>query len=163
VVAFANPEGIRADLIYNQQSASELPGEVTYGEVFSIQPSEISMVTMTLNGTQIDTLLEQQIDNPTPRILQVSKGFSYAWNESAPAGDMIDISSIKINGTSINPGSPYRVTVNNRMTEGSYNLFVLKEGINRTECPLVRDALVNYLGAFSPVAPEPMNRIAVVK
>jgi 5'-nucleotidase len=36
VVAFANPGGIRADLIYNQQSASELPGEVTYGEVFSI-------------------------------------------------------------------------------------------------------------------------------
>src|SRR5664280_734417 len=163
VVAFANPGGIRADLIYNQQSAIELPGEVTYGEVFSVQPSEISMVTMTLNGTQIDTLLEQQIDNPTPRILQVSKGFSYAWNESAPVGNMIDISSIKINGTSINPSSPYRVTVNNRMAEGSYNLFVLKEGINRTEGPLVRDALVNYLGAFSPVASEPMNRIAVVK
>ncbi|MCO5381515.1 MAG: bifunctional metallophosphatase/5'-nucleotidase [Methanosarcina barkeri] len=84
VVAFANPGGIRADLIYNQQSADELPGQVTYGEVFSVQPSEISMVTMTLNGTQIDTLLEQQLDNPTPRILQVSKGFSYVWNESAP-------------------------------------------------------------------------------
>lgn len=163
VVAFANPGGIRADLIYNQQSASELPGEVTYGEVFSVQPSEISLVTMTLNGTQIDTLLEQQLDNPTPRILQVSKSFSYAWNESAPAGNMIDISSIKINGTTIDPSSPYRVTVNNRMADGSYNLFVLKEGVNRTEGPLVRDALVNYIAAVSPVTPGPMNRIAVVK
>lgn len=163
MVAFANPGGIRADLIYNQQSASELSGEVTYGEVFSVQPSEISLVTMTLNGTQIDTLLEQQLDNPTPRILQVSKSFSYAWNESAPAGNMIDISSIKINGTPIDPSSPYRVTVNNRMADGSYNLFVLKEGVNRTEGPLVRDALVNYIAAVSPVTPGTMNRIAVVK
>ena len=163
VVAFANPGGIRADLIYTQQSGNELPGQITYGEAFSVQPSEISLVTMTLNGTQIDTLLEQQIDNPTPRILQISKGFSYAWNESAPMGNMINISSIKINGTSINPSSPYRVTVNNRMADGSYNLFVLKEGVNRTEGPLVRDALVNYFAAFSPVTPEPMNRIAVVK
>jgi 5'-nucleotidase len=163
VIAFANPGGIRADLIYNQQSASELPGEVTYGEAFSVQPSEISLVTMTLNGTQIDTLLEQQIDNPTPRILQISKGFSYAWNESAPVGNMIDISSIKINGTTIDPNSPYRVTVNNRMADGSYNLFVLKEGVNRTEGPLVRDAFVNYLTAFSPVSPGPQNRIALVE
>lgn len=163
LIAFANPGGIRADLIYNQQSAGELPGEVTYGEVFSVQPSEISLVTMTLNGTQIDTLLEQQIDNPTPRILQVSNGFSYTWNESAPLGNMIDISSIKINGTSINPTDLYRITVNNRMADGSYNLFVLKEGVNRTEGPLCRDALVDYLTAFSPVAPGPQNRIAVVK
>lgn len=163
VIAFANPGGIRADLLYNQQSAGELPGEVTYGEVFSVQPSEISMVTMTLNGTQIDTLLEQQLDNPTPRILQVSKGFSYTWNASAPAGNMIDISSIKINNTSINPSGLYRVTVNNRMADGSYNLFVLKEGTDRTEGSLCRDALVNYLTACSPVAPGPQDRIAVVE
>jgi 5'-nucleotidase len=163
VVAFANPGGIRADLLYNQQSAGELPGEVTYGEIFSVQPSEISLVTMTLNGTQIDTLLEQQIDNPTPRILQVSSGFSYTWNASARPGHMIDISSIKINDTSIDPIGPYRVAVNNRMAEGSYNLFVLKEGANRTEGPLCRDALVNYLTACSPIAPGPQNRIAVVQ
>ncbi len=163
VIAFANPGGIRADLIYNQQSGSELPGQITYGEAFSVQPSETSLVTMTLNGTQIDTLLEQQLDNPSPRILQVSKGFSYAWNESAPLGNMIDISSIKINGTSINPNNLYRVTVNNRMADGSYNLFVLKEGVNRTEGPLCRDALVNYLTSFSSVTPGPMNRIALVK
>jgi 5'-nucleotidase len=163
VVSFANPGGFRADLIYNQQSGSELPGQVTYGEAFSVQPSEISLVTMTLNGTQIHNLLEQQIDNPTPRILQVSKGFSYAFNDSAPVGNMIDISSIKINGTTIDPSSPYRVTVNNRMADGSYYLFVLKEGVNRTEGPLVRDALVNYFSSFSPVTPGPLNRIAVVK
>jgi 5'-nucleotidase len=163
VISFANPGGFRADLLYNQQSGSELPGQVTYGEAFSVQPSEISLVTMTLNGTQIHNLLEQQMDNPTPRILQVSKGFSFAFNDSAPLGNMIDISNIKINGTAIGPSSPYRVTVNNRMADGSYYLFVLKEGVNRTEGPLVRDALVNYITASSPVAPGPLNRIDVVK
>ncbi len=166
VAAFMNPGGIRADLLYNQQSGSELPGQVTYGEAFSVQPFGNTLVTMTLNGTQIDTLLEQQFDNPSPgskRILQVSKGFGYAWNESAPTGNKVDISSIKINGTAISPGSLYRVTVNNYLAEGGDNFAVLKAGVDRLGGAQDIDAFVNYFAAFSPVAPGPMNRIVLVK
>ena len=49
------------------------------------------------------------------------------------------------------------------MADGSYNLFVLKEGVNRTEGPLCEGAIVNYFTAFSLVTPGPMNRIALVK
>jgi hypothetical protein len=59
VVAFMNPGGIRADLVYNQISGGEQPGEVTYAEMFTVQPFGNSMVTMTLSGAQIETLLEQ--------------------------------------------------------------------------------------------------------
>jgi 5'-nucleotidase len=59
VVAFTNPEGIRSDL---NLRGSELPCNVTYGEAFSVQPFGNNLVTMTLSGTQIDTLLEQQFD-----------------------------------------------------------------------------------------------------
>ncbi len=38
VVAFMNQGGIRADLVYDQLSGGELPGQITYGEAFSVQP-----------------------------------------------------------------------------------------------------------------------------
>lgn len=65
VVAFMNPGGIRSNLVYDQLSGGELPGQVTYGEAFSVQPFGNSLVTMTVNGIQIDALLEQQFDNPS--------------------------------------------------------------------------------------------------
>jgi 5'-nucleotidase len=165
-VAFTNPGGIRANLVYGQVSGGELPGQVTYGEAFSVQPFGNNLVTMTLNGTQIDSLLEQQFDNPSfgsKRILQVSRGFSYTWSEKYPAGEKVDISSIKINGTAIDPSSPYRVTVNGFLADGGDNFSVLKAGVNRTGGSLDGDALVNYLTAFSPVPPGPRDRIALVK
>ena len=59
VVAFANPGGVRSNLLFFA-SGSELDGEVTYGEAFIVQPFGNHLVTMTLTGTQIDTALEQQ-------------------------------------------------------------------------------------------------------
>ncbi len=166
VMAFTNPGGIRAPLLYDQQSGGELPGQVTYSEAFSVQPFGNSMVTMTLNGTQIDALLEQQFDNPSPgskRILQVSKGFSYTWNQSAPTGDKVEISSIKLNGTAIDPSSPYRITVNSFLADGGDNFTVLKAGIDRIGGSVDTDAFVNYLSVFSPVTPGTNDRIALVK
>lgn len=166
VVAFTNPGGIRSNLTYDQLSGGELPGQVTYGEAFSVQPFGNSLVTMTLNGTQIDALLEQQFDNPSPgnkRILQVSKGFSYAWNESAPTGEKVEISSIKLNGAAIDPGSSYRVTVNSYLADGGDNFSILKAGVNRTGGPIDTDAFANYFVAYSPVASETGERITLVK
>jgi 5'-nucleotidase len=166
VVAFTNPGGIRANLTYEQVSGGELPGEVTYGEAFGVQPFGNVLVTMTLNGTQIDALLEQQFDNPSPgrnRILQVSKGFSYTWNESAPTGEKVAISSIKVNGTSIDPNGFYRITVNGFLADGGDNFSVLKGGADRIGGPLDADALVDYLGTFSPLAPGISSRIVLVR
>lgn len=166
VVAFMNPGGIRTNLVYNQQSGDELPGQVTYGEVFSVQPFGNNLVTMTLNGSQVDTLLEQQFDNPSPgsnRILQVSKGFSYSWKKSAPAGEKVDISSIKLNGAPIDPNDLYRVTVNNFLADGGDNFAVLKAGNDKLVGVKDIDAFVNYFKAFSPVASGPKDRIVLAK
>src|SRR5215207_8732522 len=81
VVAFMNPGGIRADLTYAGSSAGEGDGNVTYGEMFTVQPFGNSLVTKTMTGAQIRSLLEQQFPGcggqTTKRILQVSSGFSY--------------------------------------------------------------------------------------
>lgn len=123
---------------------------------------------MTLNGTQIDALLEQQFENISfgsrDILLQVSKGFSYTWNKSAPVGKKVNISNIKINGTSIDPISLYRVTVDSFMAEGGNNLSVLKAGVNRTvgfldDINVTSQLLQGFLSGGS----RHMDRIAVVR
>jgi 5'-nucleotidase len=159
VVAFMNPGGIRDDLDF-LSGGPELDGEVTFGEVFSVQPFGNSLVTMTLTGDQIHTLLEQQwLGQPFPRILQVSEGFTYEWSLSAPTGSKVDPASIKIDGIPIVSTTEYRVTVNSFLADGGDNFSVLVEGTNRLGGEVDLDALVTYFGTNSPVPPGPQDRI----
>ena len=159
VVAFMNPGGIRADLTFTA-SGTEADGEVTYGEAFTTQPFGNSLVTMTLTGTQIDTLLEQQwVGQTSPRILQVSDGFTYTWDSAQADGSKVDIASIAIGGTPIVATDTYRVTVNSFLADGGDNFAVLVDGTDRLGGEVDLDALVTYFGDNTPVAPGPQNRI----
>jgi 5'-nucleotidase len=157
VVAFMNPGGIRADFTYAGSNAGEGDGNVTYGEMFTVQPFGNSMVTMTLTGAQVDTLLETQwVVN---RVLQVSNGFTYEWSASAAVGSKVDIASIKINGVAIDPSGSYRVTVNSFLADGGDGFAVLTQGTDRLGGEVDTDALEKYFVANSPVGPGPQNRI----
>jgi len=172
VVAFMNPGGIRADLTY-AQSAGEGAGNLTYGEAFTVQPFGNTLVSLTLTGAQIHTLLEQQFTGctvgypanapvtgqPFNRILQVSNGFSYDWQEKGTPCDNVDPASIKINGIPVDPAASYRVSVNNFMADGGDQLYVLTQGTNRLGGALDLDALENYFSVNGLVAPGPKNRI----
>jgi 5'-nucleotidase len=167
VVAFMNPGGIRADLTYLSSPAGEGDGNVTYGESFTVQPFGNSLVTMTLTGEQIDTLLEQQFAGcgstvATNRILQVSDGFAYSWSLSAPACSKVDPATIQINGVTVDPAANYRVTVNSFLADGGDSFPVLPLGTDRLGGAVDTDALEAYFVAFSPIAPGPQNRITQV-
>jgi 5'-nucleotidase len=165
VVAFMNPGGIRADLTYLGSAAGEGDGNVTYGESFTVQPFGNSLVTMSLTGAQIDTLLEQQFvgcGQTANRILQVSEGFSYSWMASGGACDKVDPATIMLNGVMVNPASSYRVTVNSFLADGGDSFFVLRDGTNRLGGAVDTDALEAYFVTNSPVAPGPQNRITTV-
>ncbi|MDT4288000.1 bifunctional metallophosphatase/5'-nucleotidase [Methylomonas sp. MO1] len=173
VVSFMNPGGIRADLTFPSSSAAEGDGKVTYAEAFTVQPFGNTLVTLTLTGTQIHTLLEQQFTGCTVgypagapvagqafnRIMQVSNGFSYEWKEKGTACDNVDPASIKINGVVVDPAASYRVTVNNFMADGGDQYYVLTQGTNRLGGALDLDALENYFTVNGTVAPGPQNRI----
>lgn len=60
VVAFMNPGGIRADLVY-KASGSEGDGVVTYGEAFTVQPFTNMMNVVDLTGAQLVSALQQQV------------------------------------------------------------------------------------------------------
>ena len=163
VAAFMNPGGIRADITYTN-AGTEGDGNVTYGEAFTTQPFGNSLVTMTLSGTQIDTLLEQQFTScgqTSTRILQVSSGFSYTYDLAGGACTKVDLASIKLNGVAIDAATNYRITVNSFLADGGDNFLVLKEGTARLGGAQDLDALEAYFQAHSPVAPGPQNRITL--
>ena len=110
-------------------------------------------------GAQIKAALEQQFDNPSPggnRILQVSQGFAYTWDNAKPRGEKV--SGITLNGQPIDPAANYRVTVNNFLADGGDGFTVFAQGKDRLGGDLDIDAFQNYLKA-NTVTPGPLNRI----
>jgi 5'-nucleotidase len=161
VAAFMNPGGVRADLLY-APSGAEAPGEVTYGESFTVQPFGNSLVAMTVTGAQIDTLLEQQWCNQAAvKVLQVSASVSYSWSASAPVCDRVDASTIKIGGVTVDPAASYRITVNSFLADGGDGFTVLRDGTDRLGGAVDLDAFSAYLEANSPLSPPALNRITV--
>ena len=154
-IAFTNPGGVRTELPYKND------GAVTYADVFAVQPFGNSLVTMELTGRQIERLLEQQwVDQPKPRILHVSKGFTYGWDGSKPPGERVDPASLRLDGKPIRPDGAYRVTVNSFLADGGDGFSVLKEGGDRVTGPYDVNALADHLTATGTVQPAPLNRIA---
>jgi 5'-nucleotidase len=161
-VAFMNPGGIRDDLFCAEISGGEAVCEVTFGEAFSVQPFGNSLVTMTLTGARIHELLTQQwVGQSSPRILQVSDGFTYTWDASLADADKVIAGSIEIGGVPVVPGGSYRVTVNSFLADGGDNFSVLVDGTERLGGEIDLDALVTYFDDNTPpgVAPGPQDRI----
>src|SRR5712691_10032878 len=154
VIAFTNPGGVRTDI------PKKADGTVSYADVFSSQPFRNQLVTLTLTGMQIKNMLEQQwLDPKRPRVLQVSKGFSYAWDNAKPYGDRIIADRMSLNGQRIDPATSYRMTVNNFLAVGGDGFTVLKEGSAQQFGVYDVDALYAYFQANGPLSPGQPDRI----
>jgi 5'-nucleotidase len=164
VIAFMNPGGIRTDLSF-APSGAEQPGEVTYGELFNVQPFSNNLVTMNLTGKQIEQILELQWwDGSTttlrarPAVLQVSQGFTYAYTETTP-GDRVDPASIKLNGVTLDPEATYRVATNVFVAGGGDGFSTFKLGTDRASGADDLVALQSYLATRPNIAPPALGRI----
>jgi 5'-nucleotidase len=134
--AFMNPGGIRADLD---------SGEVSWGDLFTIQPFANDLVSMDLTGQQIALLLEQQWvgQGSAPKLLKTS-GLRYTWDAARPIGSRV-VQILDGDGNALDPTHSYRVTVNSFMAAGGDNFVVLSSGVNRVIGPVDLDALVTYV------------------
>jgi 5'-nucleotidase len=157
VIAFTNPGGIRTDMTHKEN------GAVTYADLFASQPFRNQLVTITLTGKQIKDMLEQQwLDPKRPRILQVSKGFAYAWDGSKGDGERVIAERMSLNGQPVDPAASYRVTVNNFLFVGGDGFTVLTQGTAPQVGIYDVDALHGYFGGNSPVGPTAADRIVRV-
>lgn len=167
-IAFMNRGGIRASLNFADG------GAVTYGELFAVQPFSNTLVTMTLTGAQIKTLLEQQfkgcaLDFPPGkttsqsdnRVLQLSAGFTYLYNPTGQPCNKVDAASLQLGGKPITPDGKYRVTVNSFLADGGDNMYEFTRGTDRVVGPNDVEALADYLTAHPQIWPSPIGRIRV--
>jgi 5'-nucleotidase len=155
VAAFTNPGGIRTDIV------KKADGVASFADIFASQPFRNQLVTLALTGAGIKTMLEQQwLDPKRPRILQVSKGFSYAWDSAKPFGERVISERMMLNGERIEASKSYRVTVNNYLALGGDGFTALKDGTAQQFGIFDDEALFAYFQANSPIAPGAADRIA---
>ncbi|MEH7094992.1 bifunctional 2',3'-cyclic-nucleotide 2'-phosphodiesterase/3'-nucleotidase [Neobacillus vireti] len=151
--AFMNIGGIRDDI--------KDAGDITWGELFAIQPFGNDIVTENITGEQVRTLLNQQFAADRNRIMQIS-GLKYTWSNNLPLGKKV-IDIYLPDGTKIDPNGTYSVTVNNFMADGGDGFVVLKQGTNRVTRMSDLDAFVNYIKSFNgkPVTAKIEGRILI--
>ncbi|QCJ44131.1 bifunctional 2',3'-cyclic-nucleotide 2'-phosphodiesterase/3'-nucleotidase [Bacillus sp. S3] len=134
-MGFMNPGGIRNDIN---------AGEITWGELFNVQPFGNDLIKMTVTGDVLKELLNQQWADPTrAKMLQIS-GLYYTYDDSKPyMSRILDI--YEEDGTPIKKDSKYTITVNNFMAGGGDGYGALLKGTDKVQGPTDLDALVNYI------------------
>jgi 5'-nucleotidase len=148
VIAFNNPGSLRAPIIPAED------GSVSYGALFTVQPFQNNLIVMTMTGKQIKDMLEQQtFTGAKPRLLGVSKGFSYSWDASKPVGEKVIAHSMKLNGMAMQMDLQYRIAANSFLAGGSEGMTAFRAGADRLTSDLDIEALVSYLAVFSPLTP----------
>jgi 5'-nucleotidase len=179
-IAFINPGGVRADLIF------KAGGNVSYGDLLTVAPFANTLVTVDLTGADLVRLLEQQWEaancSPTTgkvnvggangcgRILQPSSNFTYTWDAAQPAGAAdglgarVVAGSVKVNNVALDVSKTYRVTFNSFNAPGPGDNFsiVTTKGKAVTNSGVIDiDAFVAYMKAHPNLAP-PTPRVTRV-
>jgi 5'-nucleotidase len=150
-MAIVNNGSLRNDL-------APADGRVSYEQAFGVHPFGNYLVTLSLTGREIDTLLETQWQG-AGSLLQVSSGLQFRWSASKPPGERIAPGDILLRGQPLQPDTLYRVTVTDFLAGGGDGYVVLKEGRDRVVGPLDVEALERYLGRQSPIALPAAGRI----
>jgi 5'-nucleotidase len=173
VIAFMNPGGVRTNI---------LAGEVTYRELFNVQPFGNTANTITLSGADIDDVLEQQYQQDPDRVVDstgqvisdgpldagprgtrltmgTNEGFTWSYDLTKPYGDRVPDESIKLGTATIDPAASYRVAANSFLTVGGDSFTAFLEGTAVTTGPVDVDLLVEYFESRFPtaVSPPPAN------
>jgi 2',3'-cyclic-nucleotide 2'-phosphodiesterase (5'-nucleotidase family) len=148
-IAFMNPGGIRNDLD---------AGDITWGELYNIQPFGNELRKMTLTGKDIRDLLNMQWQADKTRMLQIS-GITYTWDASKPVGSRI-VEMKLANGEVISDDKTYTVVANAFIASGGDGFTAFKNGTNIVPGPVDLDALVNYVkSSKEPISSQIEGRI----
>lgn len=150
--AFMNPGGIRADLVVAAGGAN-----ITWNDLFTIQPFGNTLVKMNLTGAQIKAVLEQQWTATTTRILQIS-GLGYTYDAAAAIGSRI-VEIHDAAGVALDPVAVYSITCNNFLATGGDGFTAFVGGTNQIGGPVDLDALIEYTEHNNPLPGPVMGRI----
>ena len=154
-IAFMNPGGLRADI---------QAGDVTYADLFNVQPFSNTVNTITLTGVDVRGVLEQQFQQVSPGTttgngprnsslrLGTSEGLSYRYDLAQPFGQRIDPATLTLDGQLIVPTATYRVAANSFLIAGGDGFTAFTRGTGPVAGPVDVESAVAYVAANSPVA-----------
>ncbi|MGS0742642.1 bifunctional metallophosphatase/5'-nucleotidase [Glaciimonas sp. GG7] len=136
-VAFINQSSIRANLESGVNGSN-------YAQLAITMPFGNSLVLVSLSGTQLLALLEQQ--GWGQNMLQISDSLRYSWDARRPVGQRVVPGSVRINGIAVDPHGQYRVSLNSFIAQGGDGFSILREGADRVDTGINDlDALSRYL------------------
>lgn len=167
-IALMNPGGIRQDLLFDAPVGSA--GQVTFAEVFNVQPFGNLLSTIPMTGDQVVRALEQQCQPPGGSrpflFLGVSEGLTYSLDRTVENAvcTSISVTDVQLNGVPLDPAATYQVTVNNFLADGGDNFgaFAEVDPTLRVGGGIDLDALEDYFAALSPVAPPGIGRVTEI-
>ncbi|WP_416062480.1 bifunctional metallophosphatase/5'-nucleotidase [Rhodococcus indonesiensis] len=157
-LALTNPGGVRADLLHSDD------GVVTHGDTYAAQPFGNRLQVLELTGAELVGVLEQQFQQDgsgatRERILAPSHTLRYVLDRAATPGTRIR--DVTVAGRPLDPVATYRVVVNGFLADGGDGFTGFTHARRTTGAGAELDALNDYLGARSPVAPPATDRITV--
>lgn len=173
-IGVVNPGGLRSELRYagstGEDSDVNGDGVITFAEANAVLPFVNNLWTVTLTGSQLDTLLEQQWQPSTSSRPYLALGLSdnVTWvantsdiSPTAPRGD--NVSAIFIDGERVQPDDEITVGTFSFLATGGDNFSAFTDGKGARDSGLIdRDAWIAYLGAESPISPSFARSRAVV-
>ncbi|MDV6374506.1 bifunctional metallophosphatase/5'-nucleotidase [Deinococcus arenicola] len=153
-LALVNGGGVRASID---------AGPITFDEAIAVQPFGNSLSLLDLSGAKIREALEYGVatwSENKGQFLHVSKGMSYTFDLSKPAGSRV--TAVTLGGQPLDPAKVYKVAINN-FSAGGGDGFTMFKGAPRLDTgTLDVDILVNYLKANPELTAEPEGRIVVL-
>lgn len=149
--AFMNPGGIRADVP---------EGEISFEDLFTVQPFDNGLVRVEMTGEQVEGILEQQFETPEATILQIS-GLEYTYDAEAPEGERVEEITVE-GGGELDPSATYTAAINSFLSTGGDGFTDFTEiGGNSETVGGDLEAFVGYVENLEQpfAAPEDDGRI----
>lgn len=138
--AMMNGGGIRDSL---------LAGEITWGNLYNIQPFGNTLMTVEIKGADLYPIINEQLSSVYGPDYSIS-GLHYTWNPER--SEAVDITFP--DGTPIDPEATYILTVNNYM--GTSEGPIKELGQNPTMGPVDVDATVDFIEHLNSSAENPI-------
>lgn len=165
-IGVMNAGGVRDELFMDRtgrgattddKAAAGTEGDITFQEIANVFPFGNTLASVDLTGAQVRELLEQQwreSDGVESRLaLGVTPDLRYTYDTSLPVGDRV--TSVRFAGAPIDDEATYTVATLSFLAEGGDGFSTFVKGTKKVDTGFSDlEALVNFVGAQSPLSPD---------
>jgi 5'-nucleotidase len=154
LVADALRDAVQADIGFSSSGslrADVLAGNITWGDLYAVQPFAGTVQSMTLTGSEVKQALEQQWQNPAPPHNLMVSGLVYTYDAAQPPGSKV--TDVKVDGVTLDYGALYSAAMVDFLAGGGDRYTVFTRGTNLTSGGIDVDVLTAYVESL----PRPVN------